>query len=77
MVNTVHHADHDLRRVPCTSPNLTLDSCSTPDAEGPRPGNDRVPVWRDVAGVLAGIPGIVVRLVRTACHAGATVCRDG
>lgn len=60
---------------PGFNPNLMLHSCWMPDREGPRPSSYRVPVWRDVAGALAGIPGIVGRLVRTARHARTTLRR--
>jgi carotenoid cleavage dioxygenase-like enzyme len=46
------------------NPNLMLHSTWMPERVGPRASTYRVRWWRDVAGALAGLPGVVARLAR-------------
>lgn len=50
---------------PDFSPGLLLHSCWMPERAGPRPSTYRVPLWRDVAGALRRLPGVLLGLLRT------------
>ncbi len=47
-------------------PPLLLHSCWAPSRTGPRPSSYRVPLRRDVAGALRGLPGTVAGMARMA-----------
>lgn len=47
-------------------PGLLLHSTWMPDRVGPRPSGYRIPVRRDVAGALRGLPGVLAALARMA-----------
>lgn len=49
---------------PGFNPGLLLHSCWMPDRVGPRRSGYRVPLWRDVRGALAGMPGVVSSMLR-------------
>jgi hypothetical protein len=56
-------------------PGLLLHSTWMPDRRGPRPSTYRVPVRRDVAGAVKGLPGVLARLARMAADSRRSATR--